>query len=84
MRQKYKLSQVINETNKIIGQSTLQELFSYFMEKRLPAVYSDQTHPLYFCFEVLPSGQRLHCLAKRTFTKDNLFHWVTVLNQILN
>ena len=88
MKQKNKLTRVINEANKIIGhkQSTLQELFSHFLEKRAFVVYSDQTHPLHFCFEVLPSGRRLRVpyAKKNIFKRSFVPLAVPVLNQILN
>ncbi len=88
MRQKNKLTRVINEANKITGHkhSTMQELFLNFMEKKAIAVYSDQTHPLHSCFEALPSGRRLRIpLAKNNLYKRSFVPLaVTVLNQILN
>lgn len=88
MKLKNKLTRVINEANKIIGhkQSTLQELFSNFMEKKALAVFSDQTHPLHSCFEVLPSGRRLRTpyARKNIFKRSFVPLAVTVLNQILN
>lgn len=74
VRDRNKLTQVVNQASKIIGhkQMQLQDLFNQAITKKATQVYNDPTHPLQPSVRLLPSGRRLVVPLGRTATKSNL------------
>ena len=65
---KNKLTQVVNQASKIIGdkQLQLQDIYNRSITKKAIQIYNDATHPLRSEFDLLPSGRRLRAkLAKK-------------------
>ena len=60
MRNKLKLSSVINTASKVIGkqQIPLSVLYHNSMNRKTRSILNDSTHPLYRLFQKLPSGRR--------------------------
>ena len=68
VRDKNKLTQVVNQASKIIGnkQLQLQDIYNRTITKKAIQIYNDPTHPLCSSFELLPSARRLKIpLAKK-------------------
>lgn len=82
LKQKNKLSQIINQANKITGQKQqpLQSLFDHFMGKMAIAIFKDNTHPLHSAFELLPSGRRLKIpLARKNVYKRSFLPLAVII-----
>ena len=69
-----KLLKISHTASKIIGRPTpvLSELADNTIVRKARAITADVNHPLYSCFEMLPSGRRYRCLkcSKLRFSKS--------------
>ncbi len=72
VKQKNKLSQIINQTDKITGykQHSLQVSFDCFMEKTAIWIFKDHTHPIHSAFEMRPSRRLKIPLVRRKAYKN--------------
>ena len=84
VRDRNKLTQVVKQAGKIIGdkQLQLQDIYNRSITKKAIQIYNDSTHPLRPSFELLPSGRRLRTkLAKKKGYKTS---FVPTAVEILN
>ena len=84
VRDRNKLTQIVNQASKIIGnkQLQLQDIYNRSITKKAIQIYNDSTHPLRHSFELLPSGRRLKVpLAKKKGYKTS---FVPTAVEILN
>ena len=74
VRDKNKLTQVVNQASKIIGdkQLQLQDIYNRSITKKATQIYNAPSHPLCSEFNLLPSGRRLRAkLAKKKGYKNS-------------
>ena len=85
VRDRNKLTQIVNQASKIIGnkQLQLQDIYNRSITKKAIQIYNDSTHPLRPSFELLPSGRRLKVpLAKKKGYKTSFVPTaVAILNK---
>ena len=84
VKNRSKLSRVVNIASKIIGKSQdpLINIYNLNIKKKANTIVADQSHPLHACFEKLPSGRRFRVprCKKNLYKKSFVPSAITVLN----
>ena len=84
VKNKTKLTRIVNQASKIIGINQLQmcELYKAALKRKAFQISQDPTHPLHSAFQRLPSGRRYRVpfARKNTFKHSFVPSAISILN----
>ena len=81
--EKNKLDRIVRLANKIIGvnQLSMKDLYVKAMNRKVKCVVSENSHPLFDQFQLLPSKRRYRVpMAKKTYKKSFVPSAISILN----
>ena len=74
-RQRGRLDRVVKTASKIVGSelTSLTAIYKDRSKKRACNIFSDQTHPAHYLFDLLPSGKRYRCIRTKTRFRNSFY-----------
>ena len=88
VKQKNRLNKIVNIATKLknLKQKSLNDLYQQAISKKSRSIINDPTHPLYSCYEIMPSGKRYRTPAfkRQLYNKSFIPSAVRFLNSQKN